>query len=90
MILFLHEMNENVGFLPRTTEYITLIVEKGSSFFRDCWVFQIGPSQVFGEGVGAIFRGGLDRGAVELRAHHFGFHRQIGGGGRSVRNGTPP
>jgi len=33
MILILHEMNGYVGFLPRTTEYITFIVKKGSSFF---------------------------------------------------------
>lgn len=40
----------------------------------------MGPSEVFGEGVGAIFRGGLDRGAVERKAHQSGIHHQIGGG----------
>lgn len=33
MIEVLHEIKGDVGFLPRTTEYITFIVEKGSSFF---------------------------------------------------------
>ncbi|RFD28635.1 hypothetical protein CER19_13345 [Pseudomonas sp. GL93] len=56
MIQALHEVNGDVGFLPRTTEYITFICRKGLVIFRDCWVFQIGPSEVFGEGVGAIFQ----------------------------------
>ncbi len=33
MILALHEMNGDVAFLPRTSKYITFIVEMGSLFF---------------------------------------------------------
>ena len=42
MIRVLHEMNGDVGFLPRTTEYITFIVEKGSSFFVTVGYFRWG------------------------------------------------
>jgi len=42
MFQVLHEMNGNVGFLPRTTEYITFIVEKGSSFFVTVGYFRWG------------------------------------------------
>ncbi|PIB43193.1 hypothetical protein AOA59_18195 [Pseudomonas sp. 2822-15] len=42
MIQVLHELNGDVGFLPRTTEYITFIVEKGSSFFVTVGYFRGG------------------------------------------------
>lgn len=42
MIQVLHEMNGDVGFLPRTTEYITFIVEKGLSFFVTVGYFRWG------------------------------------------------
>ncbi len=40
----------------------------------------MGPSEVFGEGVGAIFQALLNRGAIERKAHQSGTHHQIGGG----------
>jgi len=42
MIEVLHEIKGDVGFLPRTTEYITFIVEKGSSFFVTVGYFRWG------------------------------------------------
>lgn len=42
MIQVLHEVNGDVGFLPKTTEYITFIVEKGSSFFVTAEFFRRG------------------------------------------------
>ena len=42
MILILHEVNGDVGFLPSTTEYIPFILEKGSSFFVPVGYFRWG------------------------------------------------
>lgn len=42
MTLFLYEMNGDVGFLPGTTEYITFIVRKSSSFFVTAEFFRRG------------------------------------------------
>ena len=42
MIEVLHEIKGDVGFLPRTTEYITFILEKGLSFFVTVGYFRWG------------------------------------------------
>lgn len=42
MILILHEVNGDVGFLPSTTEYITFILEKSSLFFVTVGYFRWG------------------------------------------------